>query len=432
MPRRRLFPACRCRKVIAPSPTRISASTSPPGMPPMMGVINGTTEWIFAFEGRLSVTISNADRLMDVPRAMLAQTIWQEVSRAVGNCRPNCRRGRSCASGGRPSWRRRRKTPSVPARGRSGTISFWPATGPRPGCPRRWRARCGPAIARRRLSMAGRRGMTRGSRQISIAASRRRRGRCSIARSPTANGASSSKPTPPFRPNTCCCAIISASRSMPSWKRKIAVYLRRTQSAQHGGWPLFQDGDFDMSASVKAYFALKMIGDAIDAPHMARARRGDPRARRRGARQRLHQAHAGAVRLHSVARGAGDAGRDHAAAEMVSVPSRQDFVLEPHRHRAAAGADGAEAARAQSEECPDRRAVPRAAGDAWAGAEGAAAERGAVLVLPRRRQPAALRRADVSEVDAAARDRRARWPGSASGSTARTGSARSFRRWPTA
>jgi uncharacterized protein with NAD-binding domain and iron-sulfur cluster len=39
---------------------------------------------VFAFAGRLSVTISNADRLMEVPRAMLAQTIWQEVSRAVG------------------------------------------------------------------------------------------------------------------------------------------------------------------------------------------------------------------------------------------------------------------------------------------------------------------------------------------------------------
>ena len=52
---------------------------------------------------------------------------------------------------------------------------------------------------------------------------------------------------------------------------KIAVYLRRTQGA-HGGWPLFQDGDFDMSASVKSYFALKMIGDDIDAPHMRRAR----------------------------------------------------------------------------------------------------------------------------------------------------------------
>jgi squalene-hopene/tetraprenyl-beta-curcumene cyclase len=52
---------------------------------------------------------------------------------------------------------------------------------------------------------------------------------------------------------------------------KIAVYLRRVQG-QHGGWPLFQDGDFDMSASVKAYFALKMIGDDPAAPHMKRAR----------------------------------------------------------------------------------------------------------------------------------------------------------------
>src|SRR3982075_538551 len=54
-------------------------------------------------------------------------------------------------------------------------------------------------------------------------------------------------------------------------ERKIGVYLRRIQGA-HGGWPLFHDGDFDMSASVKAYFALKMIGDDISAPHMKRAR----------------------------------------------------------------------------------------------------------------------------------------------------------------
>lgn len=54
-------------------------------------------------------------------------------------------------------------------------------------------------------------------------------------------------------------------------ERKIGAYLRRIQGA-HGGWPLFHDGAFDMSASVKAYFALKMIGDPIDAPHMKRAR----------------------------------------------------------------------------------------------------------------------------------------------------------------
>src|SRR3954470_6962843 len=54
-------------------------------------------------------------------------------------------------------------------------------------------------------------------------------------------------------------------------ERKIGVYLRRIQG-KHGGWPLFHEGEFDMSASVKAYFALKMIGDDINAPHMKRAR----------------------------------------------------------------------------------------------------------------------------------------------------------------
>jgi squalene-hopene/tetraprenyl-beta-curcumene cyclase len=54
-------------------------------------------------------------------------------------------------------------------------------------------------------------------------------------------------------------------------ERKIAVYLRRIQG-EHGGWPLFHAGAFNISASVKAYFALKMIGDRPDAPHMSRAR----------------------------------------------------------------------------------------------------------------------------------------------------------------
>lgn len=53
---------------------------------------------------------------------------------------------------------------------------------------------------------------------------------------------------------------------------KIGRYLRRIQSAGHDGWGLFHAGGFDTSASVKAYYALKMIGDAPDAPHMARAR----------------------------------------------------------------------------------------------------------------------------------------------------------------
>ncbi len=54
-------------------------------------------------------------------------------------------------------------------------------------------------------------------------------------------------------------------------QQKIGVYLRRIQEG-HGGWPLFHDGAFDLSASVKAYFALKCIGDDPEAPHMVRAR----------------------------------------------------------------------------------------------------------------------------------------------------------------
>jgi squalene-hopene/tetraprenyl-beta-curcumene cyclase len=54
-------------------------------------------------------------------------------------------------------------------------------------------------------------------------------------------------------------------------ERLIGAYLRRIQGA-HGGWPLFHEGSFDLSASVKAYFALKMIGDDPGASHMRSAR----------------------------------------------------------------------------------------------------------------------------------------------------------------
>jgi squalene-hopene/tetraprenyl-beta-curcumene cyclase len=57
----------------------------------------------------------------------------------------------------------------------------------------------------------------------------------------------------------------------PELERKIGAYLRRIQGA-HGGWPLYHAGAFDVSATVKAYFALKTIGDDPAAPHMTRAR----------------------------------------------------------------------------------------------------------------------------------------------------------------
>ena len=54
------------------------------GQPPILGVLNGTVQWLFAFPGRLSVTVSAGDRLIDAPREELAKTIWGEVASITG------------------------------------------------------------------------------------------------------------------------------------------------------------------------------------------------------------------------------------------------------------------------------------------------------------------------------------------------------------
>src|SRR5690606_4139448 len=56
----------------------------PPGQPPVLGIVNGTAEWLFAYSDRLSVTISCADRLMEEPREALAGTIWRELAALTG------------------------------------------------------------------------------------------------------------------------------------------------------------------------------------------------------------------------------------------------------------------------------------------------------------------------------------------------------------
>ena len=56
-----------------------------------------------------------------------------------------------------------------------------------------------------------------------------------------------------------------------SLQAKIANYLRSRQS-KDGSYPLFTGGPGDISCSVKVYYALKMAGDSIDAPHMVRLR----------------------------------------------------------------------------------------------------------------------------------------------------------------
>jgi hypothetical protein len=56
----------------------------PPGQPLILGIVNGTAEWLFAYPDRLSVTISCADRLLEQSRERLAETIWREVSALTG------------------------------------------------------------------------------------------------------------------------------------------------------------------------------------------------------------------------------------------------------------------------------------------------------------------------------------------------------------
>jgi len=56
----------------------------PKDMPPILGIVGGLVEWLFAFPQRLSVTISNADRLVDMPREELALAIWRDICKAGG------------------------------------------------------------------------------------------------------------------------------------------------------------------------------------------------------------------------------------------------------------------------------------------------------------------------------------------------------------
>lgn len=56
----------------------------PAGFPRMIGVVNGTAEWIFALPGRVAVTVSDAGRLLELPREEVAQKIWRDVASAMG------------------------------------------------------------------------------------------------------------------------------------------------------------------------------------------------------------------------------------------------------------------------------------------------------------------------------------------------------------
>ncbi len=237
----------------------------PAAMPQILGVLNGTVEWIFAFPGRVSVTISAGDRLVDGARDVLAKTIWSEVAAATG------------LPADLPPWQIVRE--------RRATFAATPEQdAKRPGAATQLAQFC----AGRRLDRHRPAGNNR--RRDPLRQSRRRRHREAALMDDKLTQSIESATE----------ALLARQRADGHWvfeleadatipaeyvllrhylgepvdaalEQKIAVYLRRIQGA-HGGWPLFADGDLDVSATVKAYFALKMIGDPIDAEHMRRAR----------------------------------------------------------------------------------------------------------------------------------------------------------------
>jgi uncharacterized protein with NAD-binding domain and iron-sulfur cluster len=53
-------------------------------MPLFTGLIGGTAEWVFRKHGIVSVTVSAADRLVDIASEELAAILWRDVAAAFG------------------------------------------------------------------------------------------------------------------------------------------------------------------------------------------------------------------------------------------------------------------------------------------------------------------------------------------------------------
>ena len=259
------------------------ALDSPMPLPPMIGVINATTQWIFRYPGRVSVTISNSTGIEAAGREDLARRIWSEVTEVAGVHRPM------------PPWQviheRRATFACVPSQEIGGLpprpalqTSSSPATGRRPACRRPSRVRFAPAGVP--LALRHQRSVNMHGAENAV-----RVGRPAVDRVPEEIDLSVGRAAAALRnarrPDGHWCFELEADATIPAeyvlfthylgeradteLERRIGNYLRRRRTAS-GGWPLYHGGAFNISASVKAYFALKMIGDDPDDAHMRQAR----------------------------------------------------------------------------------------------------------------------------------------------------------------
>ena len=210
-----------------------------------------------------------------------------------------------------------------------------------------------------------------------------------------------SKPIRRFPPNTCCSSTISARRRTsvsnrrsaasaphPAGRRRLAAVHRRRAEHQRERESVFRAEGDRRRRERRAH--------ATCAPR-------HPRDGRRRDVERVHAHPARAVRRDSVARGADDASRDHAAAAVVPVPSVEGVVLGAHGDRAAARAEREAPAREEPARRAHRRTVHRSARQRRAAAAPGHQAR-LVRVLPRGRSCVARGRRVVPELHARTRD----------------------------
>src|SRR5258706_6131465 len=201
-----------------------------------------------------------------------------------------CRHGRSSRSGARPLPPRRSRNENDPVQRRAGEISPSRATGRTPACPLALKGRSAQGTAPRNWPWAAamyNEDLREGNPLVSanlLHSVADIEGGDPIAAAIDAATAALPKLQ---RDDGHWVFELEADATIPAeyvllvhylaetpnleLERKIGVYLRRIRG-RHGGWPLFHDGAFDISATVKAYFALKMIGDSPDAPHIVQSR----------------------------------------------------------------------------------------------------------------------------------------------------------------
>ena len=133
MPRRRSCAVSTCRPSSAPSSTRISASIRRQAQPP----IHRRHQRHDRMDLRIPRPVVGDDQRRRSADRYAARAACERRSgarsRGCPDCRPHCRRGRSCASGARPSPPRPRRTPGARAQRPSGVISLlagdWTDTG---------------------------------------------------------------------------------------------------------------------------------------------------------------------------------------------------------------------------------------------------------------------------------------------------------------